>query len=65
MDCGYVKKACVCRPVSNKLPEDWEDYKATYDDSSHNDYIDTAMMNRDAEIKYKTDETDEEEEIPF
>ena len=55
MECGYVNKACVCKPVSNISNND---YKATYDDSGHNDYIDTAMINRDAEIKYKTDEHD-------
>ena len=49
MECGYVNKACVCKPVSNISNND---YKATYDDSGHNDYIDTAMINRDAEIKY-------------
>ena len=83
MDCGYVNKACVCKPVSNnwkvkqtdndfiviteedkELPKDWEEYKATYDDSGHDDYVIHAMINRDAEIKYKTDETNEEE-IPF
>ena len=33
MECGYVNKACVCKPVSNTsymFPKDWEDYKATY-----------------------------------
>ena len=76
MECGYVNKACVCKPVSNKLPKDWEDYKATYvedvgddgiidniDDGvadglemdSETNYLNNAMTNRDAEIKYKTD----------
>ena len=53
-DYGYIDK-CVCKPVSNISNND---YKATYDDSGHDDYIDTAMANRDAEIKYKTDDID-------
>ena len=71
MECGYVNKACVCKPVSGRweikqtgndftvineenkeLPKDWEEYKATYDDSGHDDYIDTAMTNRDADIMH-------------
>ena len=47
-----------------KIPKDWEDYKATYDDGvadglemdSETNYFNNAMRNRDAEIKYKTDE---------
>ena len=49
MECGYVNKACVCKPVSNISNND---YKATYDNSGHDDYVDTAMVNRDADIMY-------------
>ena len=56
MECGYVNKACVCKPVSNISNND---YKATYDNSGHDDYIDTAMVNRDAEIANKTPDDDE------
>ena len=34
MECGYVNKACVCKPVSNISNND---YKATYDNSGHDD----------------------------
>ena len=60
MECGYVNKACVCKPVSNISNND---YKATYDDSGHDDYVDTAMVNRDANIKHRSDI--DEDEIPF
>ena len=73
MKCGYVNIGCVCKPVLNT---DWEDYKATYDDSGHDDgiadglemdsetnYLNNAMRNRDAEIKHKTPSTDDE--LPF
>jgi len=62
MKCGYVNKACVCKPVINDFPKDWEDYKATYNDAEYDDsdWAEQAMTNRDVEIKYKTDD-----DIPF
>ena len=75
-ECGYVNKACACKPISNKFtdtteedkewPEDWEDYKATYIEDEGDDSI---IVNNDAEIKYKTDEDEgkqyHDKDIPF
>ena len=68
MECGYVNKACICKPVVNN----WEDYKATYvedvgDDGiiDNTDYTTIAMNYRDAEIANKTPEDEENEDIPF
>ena len=89
MECGYVNKACVCKPVVNvplptdihdnlakslnKYASDWEEYKATYVEDDVNDgIIVDNIVNIDAEIKYKTDESDYnprkeemEDDIPF
>ena len=68
MECGYVNKACVCKPVVNS----WEDYKATYVEDVGDDGIIDNIVDIDAEIKYKTDndkwepfKSNEEEDIPF
>ena len=71
MECGYVNKACVCKPVVNNheedkdWPKDWEDYKATYVEDEGDDSI---IVDIDAEIKYKTDDNERKvisDDIPF
>ena len=57
----------------NKYASDWEEYKATYVEDDVNDgIIVDNIVNIDAEIKYKTDESDYnprkeemEDDIPF
>ena len=60
MQCGYVNKACVCKPVVNTCymyPEDWDDqaggqlfYKAFTDQLSEKHKKDTKEL---MEIFYK------------
>ena len=64
MECGYVNKACICKPVVNKSNHD---YKATYvePECDDTDWVVIAMNNRDFEIANKTPEDEENEEMPF
>jgi hypothetical protein len=59
--------------LNPRFPSDWEEYKATYVEDEVNDgIIVDNIVNIDAEIKYKTDESDYnprkeemEDDIPF
>ena len=68
MECGYINKACMCKPVVNEsLPDDWEEYKASYvePECDDTDWVVIAMNNRDFEIANKTPDDEENQEIPF
>lgn len=68
MECGYINKACMCKPVVNQsFPDDWEEYKASYVEPEYDDtdWVVIAMNNRDFEIANKTPDDEENQEIPF
>tara|TARA_R110002012_G_scaffold169444_2_gene333345 strand:+ start:356 stop:802 length:447 start_codon:yes stop_codon:yes gene_type:complete len=78
IECGYINRACMCKPVVNdpvvnmakslsEYPDDWEEYKASYvePECDDTDWVVIAMNNRDFEIANKTPDDEENEEIPF